>query len=680
MALRNYIMVKLGKPTEYHNIKVKTANGTASIEEDRYIFGTAVKKDGLDKTVLKDLKQRLKEDGPMYMSVSYWTDQIYSTGFQLIEDASQLNMDMFDSDMFSDYNESEIMDPNTKIGGVSIYTAPAGGHSSKGKDGEHNDCFYECVVQAFNELPKILSNPARFKKWLGLDRNDGVDIELMPKVEKKLKINLYISGSHQYESEGKYPRTLKMRLWKGHYEGVRTLDQYIDLKRGYDEREGRPYPIMFKKNLENQTVKIAYYAHYAKDSKNKIVEEKPIKYLDEFYDKENPHRFHFLRAVPREKKMENGKVVKVNGKTVYHQPEPEDVLDDKIEEYVQFQRCSYQMLGKHAVKTLNPFHAKGNYRALSSHFFYKTAPKAISFCDEYMYSDEPLRNEEHWLKSAMTGGLIYSMKKKLKKAYEADINSMYPWLMLNCDFITRKGKFKVLKEVPDYEDKYQYAIFRCDISGYDNRLFQKNRHGFYTGLDIKTAQDEGWDIELKDDGYPNMLWYTKFCRVPGKEVFGVFVNDMYALKENHVEGAKKVMNCLWGYLCARSVMEVKTWKDPVVEDMSLLHKIAPRFKTGDKQEYAIKKYNIHDMQDDSAVRKKIFRFKYARFACFMTALGRHEMFKVLKPIKKYVYRIHTDGFITSKDVADVTVGTALGEWKTKEGSCEVVNANVVHWD
>ena len=105
-------MVKLGKPTVY-NTKVKTAHGTASIEEERFIFRKSVKKEGLDKAVLKELKEMLEKEGPMYMSVSYWTDQIYSTGFELIEDASQLNMDMFDSDMFSDYNESEIMDPNT---------------------------------------------------------------------------------------------------------------------------------------------------------------------------------------------------------------------------------------------------------------------------------------------------------------------------------------------------------------------------------------------------------------------------------------------------------------------------------------------------------------------------------------------------------------------------------------
>ena len=182
-------------------------------------------------------------------------------------------------------------------------------------------------------------------------------------------------------------------------------------------KEERTQSCTRKKNLKDGTVKIAYYQHYAKNSKDMIVEVKPLKYLDEFYDTRS--RFHFLRAVPREK-------TKVDGKTVYLQKEPEDVLDDTIEEYRQFQRCSYQMLGKHALKALNPFHAKGNYRALATHFFYKMAPKAISFCDEYMWSDEPLWNEEHWLKSAMTGGLIlYSREKKLKRAYEADINSVH---------------------------------------------------------------------------------------------------------------------------------------------------------------------------------------------------------------------------------------------------------------
>ena len=70
------------------------------------------------------MKQKLKEDGPFYASVNYWTDQIYSAPFVLIEAEDDLNLDMFDNDMFVDYNASDIMDPETRVRMLSIFTAP----------------------------------------------------------------------------------------------------------------------------------------------------------------------------------------------------------------------------------------------------------------------------------------------------------------------------------------------------------------------------------------------------------------------------------------------------------------------------------------------------------------------------------------------------------------------------
>ena len=62
-------MVKLTKPTVY-NTKVKTAHGTASIVEDRYNFtNKKVYKEDLDKAVLKELKQKLKDDRTMIFIV-----------------------------------------------------------------------------------------------------------------------------------------------------------------------------------------------------------------------------------------------------------------------------------------------------------------------------------------------------------------------------------------------------------------------------------------------------------------------------------------------------------------------------------------------------------------------------------------------------------------------------------
>ena len=663
-------MVKLGKPKVF-NTKVKTAHGTAGIVEDRYNFlKKNVETEDLDKAVLKNLKQRLKKEGKFYVSVSYWVDQIYSTNFQLIEHPSDLNLDMFDNDMFVDYNETDVLDEDTRVKMMSVFTAPAGKHSSTGKCGKHNDCLYWCLIQAFNELPKVLTTASRFKKWVGVDRDEGIDIEKIPRIEKKLKLNVHVSGSYPYVSPGKYPRDIRIRLWNGHfsYKEVKTLEEYIELKRGYDERKGRPYPCLFKKNEAAGTVKLCYLSGYREGAK--VILEEPISYLSKF--DEIHGRNLFLRHVERMPKIEDGK-------KTWYLPEPEDAIDDKILEYIQFQRCAYQMLGKNALKTLNPIHCRGNYRALACHFFYKNAPKSISLCDNYVYNDEPLKNEEYWLKCAMTGGLVYAQPIMLGTGYEADINSMYPWLMKLCDFITRKGKFKTIDEIPDYEDKYQYAIFRCKITGYDSRLFQRNRHDFYTGLDVKIAQEEGYEVQLKNDGFPNMLWYTKLCRIPGEEVFGTFVDDMYKMKANGVDGAKQVINVLWGYLCSRSVTQVNTFEeDPDIGDMSLLKTMHIRHKDGKKQHYVIKKYNMYDVQNDPRIKMKLFRFKYARFGCFMTALGRHKMYETINPIKAFVYRIHTDGFISSKPL-DIDAGTELGEWKLKQGPCEVINANKVLW-
>jgi len=125
---------------------------------------------------------------------------------------------MFDNDMFVDYNASDIMDPETRVRMLSIFTAPADGQSSAGKDSDHNDCQWMCLIQAFNALPPVLRKPGKLKKFLGWKRDDCIDIKFIPKLETKLKMNIIVCGRHQYEGAGKYPRTLKIRIWKGHYE------------------------------------------------------------------------------------------------------------------------------------------------------------------------------------------------------------------------------------------------------------------------------------------------------------------------------------------------------------------------------------------------------------------------------------------------------------------------------
>ena len=665
-------MVNLTNAKVY-NTGVKTGHGNIAIKEYRYdLLKKKPRKEDLDEAVKEELKQMLAEHGgKMYVSVSYWLDTIYSTGFELIESDADIDNMSFSNDMFVDYDENEIMDDDTKVNMASIFVSGAGKHSKKGGcRNEDNDCLYYCLCEAFYELPPLLKSAARFKKWLGLGRQDKVDIKFIPKIEDELEMNIVVVGTKEYISDKNYPRDLKIRLWEGHYEKTYAIDGYNMLKKGYCERPGRPYPMMYKKDMVNNTVKCCFLSHGKKGKK--VVFTKPLTFLDEFYSQHNKGNKLFMCEVEKVKG-------KKDGQTVYYRPEPEDVIESKILEYILFQRSAWEMLGEKSKGACNPFRCNGKYRVLATHYFYKTCPKSISKCDGYNVNAEPRLNEEQWIKWGMTGGLIYSKARKLKKAYEADVNSMYPYLMKHVDFITRQGEFLTLDEVPDMID-HHYSLFRCKITGYDKRLFQPNKNNVYTGLDMWIAQQEEYDIELIQDGFPNCLCYDENCRIPGREVFAGFVDDMFTLKQKQVKGAKQCLNILWGYLSSKYLEHSSTLDGPVaIAHPCLLDSIHHRaVDANGKQHYTVKAYDHYDMKDDT-VRTKIFRFNFARFPPFLTAMGRYWMYKTVKPIKKYVYRIHTDGFICSGKIKGLDISNKMGDWKIKSGPCEIVTAHKIHW-
>ncbi len=61
---------------------------------------------------------------------------------------------------------------------------------------------------------------------------------------------------------------------------------------------------------------------------------------------------------------------------------------------------------------------------------------------------------------------------------------MYPHLMTVIDFITRKGKYKIVDEVVFSNE---YAIHRCVIKGIKDNVMIHKPKNYYTTLDIKTA-------------------------------------------------------------------------------------------------------------------------------------------------------------------------------------------------
>ena len=562
-----------------------------------------------------------------------------------------------------------LVNDNTGIRAVMIFKLVAH-NTNKGKytDNGKNDCLYACLIEGLKgcKLPRCLRSPSAFKRWLGIGRKEGVHVSLIPKVEKKLKMNIEICGQVEYKGEKKYARDLKIRLWKDHYERLYNMNEFHDLMKGYRENGKKRYPIFYKPNREEQTVKIAYYRERFKGKI--VVRTKPMKWIDHFYT-DNSKRFkYFIREVDEDRKTN---VV----------PEPEDYLPVKLKEYQDFQYMAQKLLGDTAKGCLDPLHCTGNYRAMATQFLLKCCPKFIGQTDQFAYNDDPMLSEEMWIKKASMGGLMYARKNThLKRGYHGDINSNYGYLLKKVQFITRKGEFKNIQDMHrEFDDTRRYSIYRCRIFGVDRRDVFPNSRNFYTGFDVETAVKRGYRVSMIHDEYPNVLEYGDRCRIKGKDVFGKFVDSLYTLKKAGVPMAKMVMNVLWGYLASGCTYDLATHKDyaPIIDNCQIKD-IKYTFTKNGKRQYRLKVYKVNDMLNGS-VRRKEYRFTWSRFTPFLTGMGRQMISDAIEPIRDSIVHIHTDGFISTKPFDHLKLGSELGEWKVKEGEVLVRHVCGVDW-
>ncbi len=242
-------------------------------------------------------------------------------------------------------------------------------------------------------------------------------------------------------------------------------------------------------------------------------------------------------------------------KSVESDEEPEDVTDKYIKQMIDFRQCAYDVLsplGLYVNGTMNPFNCQSKFEVIGLNHWYNTCPRSISDCDDIDCI------EQNWIASATTGAIVYKQDGTYRGVYEYDINSMYPHLLTVIDFITRRGKYKTVNKI---KLKNDYQIFRCVINGIDKRIMRQNRKNYYTTLDIKTALENGYSVELIQDGEPNRLKYGKRTRIAGHDVFNTFVSALYKMKSQGCRDAKLPLNYLRGYLASRALNEVNTYQN-----------------------------------------------------------------------------------------------------------------------
>ena len=95
---------------------------------------------------------------------------------------------------------------------------------AEGGNDRYNDCLYNCLhLHLYDRLP--WKKPEELKKYLKLKRNDKVPIDLIKRVEEKLKTYaINIRGDYIYTSTIQSNKVINLLLSEEHY----TLDRSID--------------------------------------------------------------------------------------------------------------------------------------------------------------------------------------------------------------------------------------------------------------------------------------------------------------------------------------------------------------------------------------------------------------------------------------------------------------------
>jgi len=555
------------------------------------------------------------------------------------------------------YDESQLPvgggDPATYNRFIIYLTDPlssAGGCNSK-KDNGLNDCLYQCLYLAygtFSNLPKVIERPEFLKEALGLQRDEPVPVDLIPKVEKLAKtIAINVVGDKTRISRSPAQRRITIILTNGHY----------SLAKNPDRRETKAWTAKPKKPLI-----------YQKDGVNNTVKT---------YDGENVCTISIPALISLKGKCNSGPwcliPVEKSRKTSKF-----ETLEEAFSR-IHIERNKLLEESKKIGLSIDLFMCHGNYKKVALWLF-EILSRGIP-ANKVL---DPI--EEKWVSDTMVGGIIWAKNDWKGYGRQYDQTSLYPSIMQSAlTFPIGKGMFQKLKDfVRKHKDGdyAMYGIYRAEVEyREDMKLFRYNKYNKYTHIDLSRARELGLQVSLIQDGAPNSLVYEKETRIQGKVMFGEYVNFLFKLKNiGGIVGrvAKRVLNTLWGALCQRNKFyyDINEGMPELFENPEgeLLDTVIP---VGDNS------WTLQYLKPGN-----LFKGEYPRIAPFILAQGRKIISKSIEPYKDRVRRVHTDGFVLEEDSTKSPLiecpENASKELKSlkfeKEGMVHVKNANQVTWN
>jgi len=486
-------------------------------------------------------------------------------------------------------NKEELPEPD-EIPAFNIYInlkRKAGGNS------DSNDCLYYSLKYFIFNLSDTWKSPEDLKRFLNLGRTEKVHVKHIEKIEKKLKdYQINIIGDTTRTSLIKSNRIITIKLTNEHYEPVKHIKKNLCNIRFVEKK-----PLLFdRKTMES----------YDGINKNILTHDEMIEILYDYNSE------YILVDTPKRKKSE----IKPIEEEYKLWVESADILKAKTNGIINMYKT-------------------GNYKNTALDLF----DRLTKFLEE---PEELLQDEAEWIEGAKFSSLIFA-KSYSGNLYHYDVKSLFPFLMKsnNLKVPIKRGEFIKLDKL---DEILQFGIYRCIIKPSEdeniNKLFRLNKKNYYTSQDIQNARDLKLEIELIQDDKPNFLYYSGDKTIKSCVVFNEYVNILFQLKELKIEGAKMILNILWGALgqIIKKSLYTKAQCFECDEDKELVSEISPN--NFDDKEHFIKTKQILNF----------YKTNYARYLPFLLSRSRKFMSDIMYPYRENIYRCNVDGFYIDKEI------------------------------
>ncbi len=525
------------------------------------------------------------------------------------------------------------------------------GKRQGGDDDELNDCLWNCLRQILKSMIRNCTEfktAERMKKHFRLARDAKIPGEYIQNIEKILNCcRINVIGSYDYSSMRKDSIEINLILNNEHYElnpsGKERKTKYHNVEK---------LPLIIKHGSTN----IAYGRFIQKAGDE--VENNGIKYYIS-----KPKEIEITTAQLNTWKQDDSPYVIIGWRTENHKIKEKGIkripsISEMYERWIK----DADIIKKETEGVIN---------------LYKTGTNRITALDLFENAlkqwngDKPEKMrvaEQIWHQKTGIGSIMYATKY-IGPCYKFDIVSAYASILKSKNFLIpmKEGDFEIMTKKEFDESKFfRYGIYRCIITPNCSdfkKVFRVNKENYYTNIDISLARENGFTIELIEDGKANCLIYNALQRIPGSRMFETYINYLFDLKNKGISRAKSLLNILAGALCQKDLVPLRHTTD----DETIV-RFSRRFHSACKQDDGT--YLIR-------LSKSMKRYEtdYARLGCFLWAKGREKISRIIRKVGiSNVLYSHTDSIICIEN-PNVETGSSIGDLRY-EGKSE--NAQIFH--